>query len=455
MANEPHFDGCEVVEKLRSGPATDWYLGRQRSLGRAVVIKALSPNVLPESPFAGPLGQEAKLLAQLQHKNIVQLYEFVQRPSSMWLVLEHVDGVTLEELLEKNGSLSIPACVAIAQQLVATLGYVHSRGIVHRDVHPKNIWVSRDGDIKLTNFFLAAEKSAPPPPELLEADSGFESPSYMSPEQLLGEATDPRSDLFSVGVIFYEMVTGHRPFDASDTRTTTQRIRHEPPPAISRFASDVPPVIERIALRSLQKLPADRFQNIDEMLVMLDAVLAQYGNPTPRDAILPELARAGLVDPTTTPLPSRMPMDEQRSLLGRALLVYAACSVLVVGGTLMIRDVSRQGRGPHIEQPKPHTGLELAPANAGFLSCIARPWAHVVVDGQQVATTPFAAPIPLRPGTHYVRFDHPKAPSEQRVLEVAPGQRILLDIDMQMPAPPVEPEPDLMAAPPDAGSRSP
>jgi serine/threonine-protein kinase len=372
----------------------------------------------------------------------------------MWLVLEHVDGVTLEELLERSGPLSVQACVSIAQQLVATLGYVHSRGIVHRDVHPKNVWISREGEIKLSNFFLAAEQSAPPPPELLEADSGFESPSYMSPEQLLGEATDPRSDLFSVGVIFYEMVTGHRPFDASDARTTTQRIRHEPPPAISRFAADVPAVIERIALRSLQKLPADRFQSSDEMLVMLDGVLTQYGNPTPRDAILAEMARAGLVDPTTTPLPSRVPLDEPPGLLGRALLVYVASAAALVGGMLLIRDVSHDGK-PHSEQPKALGGLELAPANAGYLSCIVRPWANVVVNGQHVATTPFATPIALRPGTHYVRFDHPNAPSEQRVLDVAPGQRILLDIDMQMPAAPVEPEPDLMANPPDAGSSSP
>jgi serine/threonine-protein kinase len=114
MASEPHFDGCELVRKLRSGPATEWYLGEQRALGRKIVIKALSPNLSPDSAFAGPLAREAQLLAQLQHPNIVQLYEFVQRPRGMWLVLEHVDGSTLDELIEARAPLSVPIALAIA-----------------------------------------------------------------------------------------------------------------------------------------------------------------------------------------------------------------------------------------------------------------------------------------------------------------------------------------------------
>lgn len=452
MASEPHFDGCEVVDKLRSGPATDWYLGRQRSLGRPVVIKALSPNVLPESPFAGPLVREAKLLARLQHENIVQLYEFVERPRSMWLVLEHVDGVSLEQLLQRLESLSVPAALAIMQQLVTTLGYVHAHSVIHRDVQPKNIWISRDGVVKLSNFFLAAEQSTPAPPELLEADSGFESPSYMSPEQLLSEAPDPRSDLFSAGVILYEMITGHKPFDASDTRTTTQRIRHEPPPALSRFVTDVPPSVERVVLRALQKLPADRFQNADEMRVMLEAAWAQYDLPSASHVVLDELARAGVVErhAQQTARPPR-PLRTGNHLR-RAALVYAACSALLVGGGFFIQRLS-----PEQDRVEPTRAgvLELAPEEAGFLSCVVRPWAHVVVDGQRVATTPFAAPIPLRPGVHYVRFEHPKAKTEQRTLDVSPGQRITLDIEMELPAPAVELEADLTRPPPDAGDRSP
>lgn len=452
MASEPHFDGCEVVDKLRSGPATDWYLGRQRSLGRAVVIKALSPNVLPESPFAGPLVREAKLLARLQHESIVQLYEFVERPRSMWLVLEHVDGTSLEQLLQRLGNLSIPAALAIMTQLVTTLGYVHAHGVIHRDVQPKNIWISREGVVKLSNFFLAAEQSTPAPPELLEADSGFESPSYMSPEQLLSEAPDPRSDLFSAGVILYEMLTGHKPFDASDTRTTTQRIRHEPPPALSRFQTDVPPSVERVVLRALQKLPADRFQTAEEMRVMLHAAWAQYDVSSPTSVVLDELSRAGVVERDAQPPPGPLRPRRAGNYLKRAALVHLSCFVLLLGGGVLVQRLS-----PERDRVEPtRVGvLELAPADAGYLTCVVRPWAHVVVDGQRVATTPFAAPIPLRPGVHYVRFEHPKAQTEQRTIEVSAGQHIALEVAMALPDLPEELEPDLTRAPPDAGDRSP
>ncbi len=452
MATEPHFDGCEIVKKLRSGPATDWYLGKQRSLGRPVVIKALSPNVLPESPFAGPLIREAKLLAQLQHKNIVQLYEFAQRPNSMWLVLEHVDGLSLEELLADSAQLSVPAALAITMQLVSTLGYVHSMGIVHRDVHPKNIWISREGEVKLSNFFLAAEHSTPSPPELLEADSGFESPSYMSPEQLLSEAPDPRSDLFSIGVILYEMLAGRRPFDASDTRTTTQRIRHEPPPNITQFAPHTLPSVERVVHRALQKLPADRFQDAAEMLVMLEAAWAQFGKPDAREMILDELSQRQVVTRTTVVRQPRPVAKEQGNMVLRALAVYSGCFVLLAAGGVLIQGLSEK----HVSvEPTQRGVLELAPADAGYLSCIVYPWAHVYVDGQRVATTPFATPIPLQPGTHYVKLEHPNAPAEQRVIKIAPGQRLSLDVRMQLPGPVPEPEPDLMAPPRDAGTPTP
>ncbi len=452
MASDPHFDGCEVIERLRSGPATDWYLGRQRSLGRSVVIKALSPNVLPESPFAGPLAQEARLLARLQHRNIVQLYDFVERPQRTWLVLEHVDGVSLEELLARADGITLPAALAIALSVVRTLEYVHSRGIVHRDVQPKNILLSRRGDVKLSNFYLAAERSTPPPPELLEADSGFVSPSYMSPEQLLSEPTDPRSDLFSVGVMLYEMVTGKQPFEASDTRTTTQRIRHEPPPALARFVPDVPPAIERIVLRALQKLPADRFHDASEMALMLEQALAHYDSPPKRQLILSALAKAEVIEAQVAPATRVTRTRERASTLKRAAWVYAACAVLLVGGGAAIESSYGDAspvRAMPVTTPRPD------PEEAAQLACVVRPWANVFVDGELAETTPFAHPIQLSPGVHYLRFEHPDAPPEHRTIDVAPRQFLELEIEMQLRTPIEVIEPSPEGERPDAGDRSP
>jgi eukaryotic-like serine/threonine-protein kinase len=454
MASEPHFDGCEVAQKLRSGPATDWYLGRQRSLARAVVIKSLSPNVSPDSPFAGPLLREAQLLARLRHKNIIQLYDFVQNPRSMWLVLEHVDGFTLEECMQRAQRLPVPAALAITVQLVEALAHIHEHGVVHRDVQPRNIWISRAGEVKLTNFFLAQERTAPIPPELLEADSGFETPSYLSPEQLLSEQTDARSDLFSVGVVLYEMVSGQRPFDASDTRTTTQRIRHEPPLALSRTAPDVPASVERIIVRALQKLPADRFFDAAEMSQLLQQALSAYGSKSPQAWVkeaIHEAEAPGARD--VEPARPAARQTEPTNLVRRALLVFGASGLALIGGGMLIQYTARLGEKN--EAPRTST-LELLPSNPGQLLCLVRPWAHVFVDGQKVETTPFAHPIPLSAGTHYLRFEHPNAPVERRTIQIVAGERLVLDVEMQLPVKAVAAEPDLLRPPPrDAGPRSP
>jgi eukaryotic-like serine/threonine-protein kinase len=449
MASEPHFDGCDLVEMLRSGPATDWYVARQHSLGRRVVIKALSPNLAPDSAFASPLVREAQLLAQLHHKNIVQLYDFVQRPRSMWLVLEHVDGITLDELL-KQGALSVPVALAIAAQLVDTLGYLHSQKVVHCDVRPKNIWISRAGDVKLTNFFLAQQQSVLAPPELLEADSGFEIPSYLSPEQLLSESVDARSDLFSTGVVLFEMVSAQRPFDASDTRTTTQRIRHEPPPALSRLAPEVPPSVERIVVRALQKLPADRFHDAEEMAQLIAQGLAQYPAQSVVGWVRSVFEASGTAEALKPPVAARA--LEAPTLLRRAALVYGVCLLCLLAGGALIQ---RSARGNERSLAPRAAALELMPSNAGYLSCVARPWAHVFVDGQLVETTPFARPIALSAGTHYLRFEHPNAPAERRTVVVEPGQRLFVEVEMQLPVRPVEAEPDLMRPRGDAGAHSP
>lgn len=451
--SEPQFDGCEVVQKLRSGPATDWYLARQRSLGRTVVIKALSPNVSPDSPFAAPLEREARLLGQMQHEHIVRLYDFVRRPNGMWLVLEYVDGWTLEELLHQAGRFTIPVALALTTQLVETLQYVHEQGVVHRDIQPKNLLVTKDGKLKLANFFLAAERSAPPPPELLEGDSGFSAPSYMSPELVLGEMAEPSSDLFSVGVVLYELVTGARPFDASDSRTTAQRIRHEAPPPLSRLLDEKAPVLERILLRALHKLPADRYRDAKELHWVVDQALRSYGEAAPHQWVLDALSNEGLLRAPRVKTPAPAAVQPTAHPVLRPFAVYAAALVVLMGGNWCI-DYFLRGEQREAAAT-PLYGLPLVPEQAGLLRAVARPWAHVFIDGQHVATTPFAQPIPLAAGLHHLRFEHPHAPAEHREVTITAGQHVFLDVEMQIPKALPSEEEELLRPPGDAGGASP
>ena len=177
----------------------------------------------------------------------------------MWLVLEYVDGWTLDELLRQAKRLPPAAAAAIALELARALDHAHGKNIVHRDVQPRNVLVSRQGQVKLTGFSVAVEERLPTAPELLDGGTGFAGPAYMSPEQLLGEPPDPRSDLFSLGVSLYEMLSGEPPFRAPDERGVTQLIRHEPAPPLGRSIA-VPGSLERIVQRCLEKCPAIAFR---------------------------------------------------------------------------------------------------------------------------------------------------------------------------------------------------
>ena len=444
------FDGCRVVGLLRSGPVADLYEAIQEPLGRRVLIKALSSSILPSSPFAAVLEREARVVSGLDHPGVVRLFDFVRRADRMWLVLEFVDGWELREVLERlptvrsagaEGSkrpLGTAAGAAIALQLAEALDHAHCRGVVHRELHPEHVIVGQDGTVKLTGFSVQVDDGLVALPEAVDVTS-LRSAGYLAPEQILGEVADPRGDLFSLGVILYELVGGRCPFIGEGDTSTAQRVRHDSPPLLSRIAPDVPGSLERLVARCLEKLPGDRFQSAGEVAAALRGVLAELGVLDPASAVRSALADTGLLpERESVPHAPRKDRNRERSsgIPLRGLVV--ALVLLVVGGGLIQHIGAATARPGENASAAP---LELVPPEAGSLRVVASPWAHVFVDGQRVATTPFAEPIPLRAGTHHVRLDHPKAPSEHRTLTFAPGESILLDVTLKVERPVPEPSP--------------
>lgn len=456
-APEPEFEGVQIVEKLRSGSIADLYHGLQQPLGRPVLIKALSSSILPSSPFAATLEREARLLAELHHPNILHVHDFVRRGDRMWLVLEHVDGWSLDELLAKTGRLAPAPATAIALEIARALEHAHQHGIVHRDVQPRNVLVARRGQIKLVNFAVAVDERLPTAPELLDGSSAFGGPLYMSPEQILGEPADPRSDLFSLGVVLYEMLSGRRPFDAPDDRSATQRIRHDAPVPLARLVPTLPGSLERAVMRCLEKMPSDRFFSASELALALEAVLAEQDGGSVREHVRRALEDAALIDagPKSSGEPApKLRTEAPPAPLRKAILGLAVCSALVVvGGAVLSWTAWRQGGHTVIRGRS--TRLELAPSRAAYLRVVAEPWAHVFVDGQKVETTPFARPIPLRAGTHYVRLEHPNAPTERRTVRLVAGETVLLDVKMSIDPRALLRSDDAGAAPLEAGTDAP
>lgn len=431
MAETPSFDGCEIGQRLASGPVCDLYRAVQEPLGRVVLIKALGQNILPSSPFASTLEREARLLSELDHPGIVKVYDFVKRGDRMWLVLEHVEGVTLEELLAKAKSLAEPAALAIALQLAEALSHAHEHGVVHRDLQPKNVLVSNKGEVKLLSFSLAVDERMPTAPELLDGGTGYLGPVYMSPEQILGEPADPRSDLFSLGVMLYELISGARPFEGPTDRSTSLRIRQSPPPPLAQRGVRVSGAVERLVARCLEKLPSDRFGSAAELAISLRAALSETWDAPPEQAVLGALASAGLTKLKPPPPRPVAPTERAPTSLGRVALGLVLISVGIVASGFGLRqafgtaEASRRAAAP----------LPMPGAEAAELRVVAHPWAHVFVDGQQRETTPFARPIRLSPGTHYVRLEHPNATEERRTLSLAAGEAVLLEVDMKVVAP--------------------
>jgi len=431
MAEAVTFDGCEIIRKLSSGPVCDLYRAVQEPLGRTVLIKALGQNILPSSPFASTLEREARLLSGLDHPGIVKVHDFVKRGDRMWLVLEHVDGVTLEELLTRAKRLNDSAAVAIGLRLAEALAHAHEHSVVHRDLSPKNVFISKRGETKLLNFALAVDERMPTAPELLDGGTGYLGPVYMSPEQILGEPADPRSDLFSLGVVLYELLSGTRPFEGPNERSTSLRIRQNPPPPLTQGAVKVSGSVERVIARCLEKLPSDRIGSANELAFELRQALAEVWDGTPEQAILAALASAGLVEAKAAP-PKQAPRLVRRTSLGSV-----AWGLLLIGvGAVASGYVLRRAFGPMEANRRAAAPLSTPGAEAAELRVVAHPWAHVFIDGQQRETTPFARPIRLSPGTHYIRLEHPNAAAERRTVSMAAGEAVLLEVDMKVIAPP-------------------
>jgi serine/threonine protein kinase len=442
------FGPYRVVEELGSGALSTVYRAVQEPLGRGVAIKALKSTIAPSSPFALQLEREARVLSLLTHPNVVTLHDFVRTPTQMWLVLELVEGFSLATVLGKRARFSPEFAATVGLEMARGLAHAHERGVVHRDVKPANVLVSKRGEVKLVDFGIAQRERLPSADEPLvrskrgEADAAFGTPAYMSPEQILGETVDPRSDVFSLGVVLYQLLAGSRPFDRegeADRRAAAQRIRRDPAPPLRDRAPEVPRPLERIVMRCLEKLPSDRFAGADEVAELLESYVRTRTSDPPSAIVVRTLVAAGLVEGDAGT--DKWLVEEKRRPLGRAIVGFAGIALAFAGGGGVLQWGARGARAAAQAGSRP---LELEPAHAGGLRVVASPWAEVAIDGQRIDVTPIGRAIPLPAGPHYVTLTHPSAPPEKREVTIGEGETTTLDVAMKLGD----------GAPKDAGARA-
>jgi predicted Ser/Thr protein kinase len=249
-----------ILEEIGSGGMGTVYKAYQSSLKRYVAVKVLARDAKREG-FQQRFEQEAQALARLRHANILSIHGFDQEGERAYIVMDYVSGGTLADLI--SDGLSLRDAIDIAVQIGDALHYAHQRGIVHRDVKPTNVLIDEDGGPLLTDFGLVKLLTAPEP--VTEPGVGMGTAAYMAPEQASGGEVDARSDVYALGIVLYEMVTGCLPFEAEDGITMVLKKLQESPPPPSRFKADLPAKVEHVILKAMAFKPEDRYQSALEM----------------------------------------------------------------------------------------------------------------------------------------------------------------------------------------------
>lgn len=285
------FDNRYVIKrKLGSGGMADVYLAEDQELGRRVALKLLDDRHASDDQFVERFRREAQSAAGLNHPNIVSIFDRGRAEGTYYIAMEYLDGRTLKELLVRNGPTPVPIAIDYARQILGALAFAHRNGIIHRDIKPHNIVVGGDGRLKVTDFGIARSGAS----QMTEAGSIVGTAQYLSPEQARGAPVDPRSDLYSLGIVLYEMLTGAVPFTGDAPVEIAMKHLSQVPKPPSALRENVPHDLDAIVMRALAKDPDQRYGSAEEM----DADLARVARGVAvaretEDAMTQVLAGAG------------------------------------------------------------------------------------------------------------------------------------------------------------------
>lgn len=322
-------DRYQLLEGLGKGGMAFVYRARDLMLERYVGVKILREDYSRDPAFQERFRQEAKAAANLSHPNIVTVHDFGLDAGKLFIVMEYVPGTDLKTLLQQRGRFTPEEALPLVIQACAGIGYAHRAGLVHCDVKPQNMLVTPDQRLKVADFGIARALASIRPDE--QSDVVWGSPQYFSPEQASGAAPSPASDVYSLGVVMYEMLTGALPFNATTATELARMHLDVQPPLLTEMLPDISPTLEQILLKVLSKEPSARYRTADQ----LGRVLLNFGDArtAPALALTPEAAP--VMEYTIPPAKGLTVAEETASLnidwvsVGLGLL-----ALLAVGGLI-------------------------------------------------------------------------------------------------------------------------
>src|SRR3954468_23600680 len=277
-------DRYRIKHRIGSGGMADVYCAVDEQLGRDVAVKLLHRRFAEDREFVERFRREASSAAALQHPNVVGVYDRGEWDGTSYIAMEHLEGKTLKQVIIDEAPLDPIRAIDLLVQVLRAARFAHKRGVVHRDLKPQNVIVDPEGRAKVTDFGIARAGAS----DMTQTGSIMGTAQYLSPEQAQGLPVDDRSDLYSVGVVLYEMVTGRVPFDGDSAVSIALKQGAEQPVPPRALNPDLPPELEAVVLRALAKDPSQRFQDADEFITVLDRVrghiAAGVGTPATGDA---------------------------------------------------------------------------------------------------------------------------------------------------------------------------
>jgi eukaryotic-like serine/threonine-protein kinase len=368
MAQRVLNERYEIDEPLGRGGMAQVFRATDRVLGRPVAVKVLDRKYKDDAKFVTRFRREAQSAAGINHPNVVSVYDTGSEDGLHYIVMEYVDGDTLADLLRREGPLKPGRAVAIGEPVARALEAAHEKGMVHRDVKPGNIMVDRSGTVKVVDFGIAR---AAADDTLTQTGTVLGTAAYLSPEQAQGETVDARSDVYSLGCVLYEMLTGRPPFTAESTLAVAYKHVREDPVPPSQLNPDVPPELDAVAMTALAKDPAARYPSGAAMREALSA--AATGEMPAAVGVAPTEPLAGgdtavMTQPAT--VPATVPPEERRgapawlpwaviAVIVLALLVLAA---LTLGGDGQPRQAGQTDRQGEQGGGQPAEGTTPSPA---------------------------------------------------------------------------------------------
>lgn len=373
-----HYGRHKILKELGKGSMGVVYQAHDPQIDRLVALKVLRPDRVATEEFLQRFMKEAKAIGRLSHPNIVVVYDVGEDQGTAYIAMEFVEGKPLDEIV-KSESFHSEEIIDLGLQVAEALDYAHRKGIVHRDIKPSNIILQPDGQIKITDFGIARIED-PEATQQTQAGEILGTPAYMSPEQVLGQPVDGRSDLFSLGVILYELATGRRPFRGDNITTIFRNITAEDPQEPLLINPALPPELSRIVVRCLAKSPENRFGSGKDLAEALRNCCGVA--PVSPEIVLP---------------PTRK--WKEAAILISASLVLMIC----LAGVIIYLITKEPSLPPPAPAPPATAPLSTTAPKLGALKIDSSPFgAQVLVDGEIRGTTPLDIQVPV--GTHEVRL---------------------------------------------------